>query len=35
MTDCNGSARIYANGLQSFHIHDGDFVEFGRYSYRT
>jgi V8-like Glu-specific endopeptidase len=31
ITDFNGSARVYANGLQSFHIHDGDFVEFGPY----
>jgi V8-like Glu-specific endopeptidase len=31
ITDFNGSARIYANGLQSFHINDGDFVEYGPY----
>src|SRR5262245_61240377 len=31
ITDFNGSARVYANGLQSFHIHDGDFTEFGPY----
>jgi V8-like Glu-specific endopeptidase len=30
ITDFNGAAQ-YANGLQSFHIHDGDFVEFGPY----
>jgi V8-like Glu-specific endopeptidase len=28
ITDFNGAAQ-YANGLQSFHIHDGDFVEYG------
>jgi V8-like Glu-specific endopeptidase len=31
ITDFNGSPREYANGLQSFHIHDGDFTEFGPY----
>ena len=31
ITEFNGSARVYANGLQSFHIHDGDFTEFGPY----
>lgn len=31
ITNWNGSAREYANGLQSFHIHDGDFVEYGPY----
>ena len=31
ITDFNGSPREYANGLQSFHIHDGDFVEYGPY----
>ncbi len=31
ITDYNGSPREYANGLQSFHINDGDFVEFGPY----
>lgn len=30
ITDFNG-ATVYANGLQSFHIHDGDFVEYGPY----
>lgn len=30
-TDFNGSPREYANGLQSFHINDGDFTEFGPY----
>ncbi|MFE3026605.1 trypsin-like serine peptidase, partial [Nocardia tengchongensis] len=31
ITDFNGSARQYANGLQSFHINDGDTVEYGPY----
>jgi len=31
ITDWNGSPREYANGLQSFHINDGDFVEYGPY----
>ena len=31
ITDFNGSPREYANGLQSFHINDGDFTEFGPY----
>jgi V8-like Glu-specific endopeptidase len=31
ITDFNGSPRQYANGLQSFHVHDGDFVEYGPY----
>jgi V8-like Glu-specific endopeptidase len=31
ITDWNGSDRIYANGLQSFHITDGDFTEYGPY----
>lgn len=31
ITDFNGSPREYANGLQSFHNKDGDFVEFGPY----
>jgi V8-like Glu-specific endopeptidase len=31
VTDFNGSPREYANGLQSFHNHDGDFTEFGPY----
>jgi V8-like Glu-specific endopeptidase len=31
ITDWNGSARIYANGVQSFHINDGDFTEYGPY----
>jgi len=31
ITDFNGSPREYANGLQSFHIHDGDFTEYGPY----
>jgi hypothetical protein len=30
VTDFNGASQ-YANGLQSFHIHDGDLVEFGPY----
>jgi V8-like Glu-specific endopeptidase len=30
ITDFNGAAE-YANGLQSFHNHDGDFVEYGPY----
>jgi hypothetical protein len=30
ITDFNGAPN-YANGLQSYHIHDGDFVEFGPY----
>ena len=29
ITDFNGSPREYANGLQSFHINDGDFTEYG------
>lgn len=31
ITDFNGSPREYANGVQSFHINDGDFTEFGPY----
>ena len=31
ITDFNGSPREYANGLQSFHINDGDFTEYGPY----
>jgi V8-like Glu-specific endopeptidase len=31
ITDLNGSPREYANGLQSFHITDGSFTEFGPY----
>lgn len=31
ITDFNESPREYANGLQSFHIHDGDFTEYGPY----
>ncbi len=31
ITDWNGSARVYANGLQSFHVNDGDFTEYGPY----
>jgi hypothetical protein len=31
ITDFNGSSREYANGLQSFHVNDGDFVEYGPY----
>ena len=31
ITSFNGSPREYANGLQSFHIHDGDFTEYGPY----
>jgi V8-like Glu-specific endopeptidase len=31
ITDFNGSPREYANGLQSFHITDGDFTEYGPY----
>lgn len=31
ITDFNGSPREYANGLQSFHIDDGDTVEYGPY----
>jgi V8-like Glu-specific endopeptidase len=31
ITDFNGSPREYANGLQSFHINDGDSVEYGPY----
>ncbi len=31
ITDFNGSPREYANGLQSFHNHDGDLVEYGPY----
>ena len=31
LTDWNGSARLYANGLQSFHITDGDTTEYGPY----
>jgi hypothetical protein len=30
LTDFNGAPN-YSNGLQSFHIHDGEFVEFGPY----
>lgn len=31
ITNFNGSPREYANGLQSFHVHDGDFTEYGPY----
>jgi V8-like Glu-specific endopeptidase len=31
ITDFNGSPREYANSLQSFHINDGDFTEYGPY----
>jgi V8-like Glu-specific endopeptidase len=31
ITDYNGSPREYANGLQSRHVKDGDFVEYGPY----
>lgn len=31
ITDFNGSPREYANGLQSRHVKDGDFVEYGPY----
>jgi V8-like Glu-specific endopeptidase len=31
ITDFNGSPREYANGLQSFHVNDGDFTEYGPY----
>ena len=31
ITDWNESARTHANGLQSFHIHDGDTTEYGPY----
>lgn len=31
ITDWNETTRTHANGLQSFHIHDGDTTEFGPY----
>ena len=31
LTDYKGSARDYANGLQSFHVTDGSFTEYGPY----
>ena len=31
ITNWNETARTHANGLQSFHIHDGDTTEFGPY----
>jgi V8-like Glu-specific endopeptidase len=31
ITDFNGSPREYANGLQSFHVTDGDLTEYGPY----
>ena len=31
VTNWNETVRTHANGLQSFHIHDGDTTEFGPY----